>query len=102
QSSLVPSRQTLNTLRLSTRHLTQAQYGYAETLLTFIILSSIVLRFGIGEALLRVWFDDDDAQRRDRLGGAASGFTFVTTTLVAGLALVFSEPLSRLILATDD
>jgi O-antigen/teichoic acid export membrane protein len=90
------------TLPLYTRHLTRTQYGYAETLLTFIILASIVLRFGIGEALLRFWFDDDDAERRDRLARTATGFTFVATTISAAVTLVFAGPLSKLILVRAD
>ena len=66
-SSLVAGFLALFTLPLYTRHLTQAQLGYAETLLTAIILASILLRFGIGEAFVRFWFDDDDALHRDRL-----------------------------------
>jgi O-antigen/teichoic acid export membrane protein len=90
------------TLPLYTRHLTQSQYGYAETLLTFILLLSIVLKFGIGEALLRFWFDDADPKRRDRLAKTASGFIFTTTTIVALLALAFAGPLSQAILVKQD
>ena len=52
-SSLVAGFLALFTLPLYTRHLTSAQLGYAETLLTAIILVSILLRFGIGEAFVR-------------------------------------------------
>ena len=38
------------TLPLYTRSLSPADYGYAETLLTAIILASILLRLGIVEA----------------------------------------------------
>jgi O-antigen/teichoic acid export membrane protein len=101
-ASLLSATLAIVTLPLYTRNLTRAQYGYAETLLTFILLASIVLKFGIGEALLRFWFDDDDPQRRNRLARTASGFTFVTTTVVAILGLVFAGPLSQAILATQD
>src|ERR671932_2761874 len=60
-SSLVAGFLALFTLPLYTRHLTRAELGYAETLLTAIILVSILLRFGIGEAFARFWFDDEDA-----------------------------------------
>jgi O-antigen/teichoic acid export membrane protein len=101
-ASFLSAALALITLPLYTRHLTEAQYGYAETLLTFIILASIVLRFGIGEALLRFWFDDDDPQRRNRLARTASGFIFLTTTIVSLVALAFAGPLSQLILAHED
>ena len=65
-----PGFLALFTLPLYTHHLTKAQLGYAETLLTAIILASIVLRFGVGEAFVRFYFDDDDAARRDRLARA--------------------------------
>ena len=66
-SSLVAGFLALFTLPLYTHHLTKAELGYAETLLTAIILVSIVLRFGMGEAFVRFYFDDDDLPRRDRL-----------------------------------
>ena len=54
-SSLVAAFLALFTLPLYTRHLTRAELGYAETLLTAIILVSILLRFGIGEAFVRFY-----------------------------------------------
>ena len=47
------------TLPLYTRKLSLADLGVAETVLTFIILGSIVLRGGLGEALIRLWFTED-------------------------------------------
>jgi O-antigen/teichoic acid export membrane protein len=84
-SSLVAGFLALFTLPLYTRHLTRADLGYAETLLTAIILVSILLRFGIGEAFVRFYFDDADPARRDRLARTATSFVLVTTT-AAGLA----------------
>ena len=46
----------LVTLPLYTRALTRSDFGIAETLLTFIILASILLRFGLGEAFVRFYF----------------------------------------------
>ena len=69
-SSLVAGFLAIFTLPLYTRHLTRAELGYAETLLTAIILVSILLRFGVGEAFVRFWFDDADAGRRPGAGGA--------------------------------
>ena len=57
----------LFTLPLYTRHLSEADFGYAETLLTLVILTSILLRFGMGEAFVRFWFDDEHPGRRRRL-----------------------------------
>ncbi|MDX6723552.1 MAG: hypothetical protein QOD73_1956, partial [Solirubrobacteraceae bacterium] len=80
-SSVVAAALALFTLPLYTRHLTRADLGYAETLLTAIILVSILLRFGIGEAFVRFWFDDEDAARRDRLARTTTGFVLMTTTI---------------------
>lgn len=92
----------LITLPLYTAHLTPTQYGYAETLLTFIILSSILLRMGVGEAIVRFWFDDADHARRLEVARTTTSFAAATTTAVAVVALIFAEPLSQALLQTDD
>ena len=51
-------------LPIYTRHLTRADYGTAELLLTTIILVSIVLRLGLGEAFVRFHYLDADVERR--------------------------------------
>ena len=92
----------LITLPLYTGHLTPTEYGYAETLLTFIILMSILLRMGIGEAVVRFWFDDDDHARRIDVARTTTSFAAATTTVAALLGLVFAAPLSDLLLDTHD
>jgi O-antigen/teichoic acid export membrane protein len=101
-SSLVAGFLALFTLPLYTRHLTREELGYAETLLTAIILVSILLRFGIGEAFVRYWFDDDDAHRRGGLARTTTSFVLVTSTLAALAAVLLAGPLSRLLLGTRD
>jgi len=101
-SSLVAGFLALFTLPLYTRHLTSAQLGYAETLLTAIILVSILLRFGIGEAFVRFWFDDADAQRRARLARTTTSFVLVTSTVAGLVAVVLAGPLSRVLLGIHD
>jgi O-antigen/teichoic acid export membrane protein len=101
-SSLVAGFLALFSLPLYTRHLTRAELGYAETLLTAIILVSILLRFGVGEAFIRYWFDDDDAGRRRRLARTTTSFVLATSTVVALLAVAVAGPLSRLLLGTED
>jgi O-antigen/teichoic acid export membrane protein len=97
----------LITLPLYTRHLgthkqgTEA-YGAAETLLTAVILSSILLRVGVGEAFIRFYFDDHDQQRRARIARTATAAVAWTTTVAALLALVFAAPLSQLLLGFRD
>src|SRR3979409_565691 len=78
--SIVSSVLALVTLRLYTGHLTADDYGYAENLLTAIIFASILLRFGMGEALLRFWFDDDDPHRRVALARTATAWAFWRST----------------------
>lgn len=101
-SSVLSSALAVVTLPLYTRHLTTADYGYAETLLTFIILTSIVLRLGVGEAFVRYWFDDDDAERRIRLARVATGSVLLASTVATLAALAIAGPLARLLLNTHD
>jgi O-antigen/teichoic acid export membrane protein len=101
-SSLVAGFLALFTLPLYTRHLTEAELGYAETLLTAIILMSIVLRFGVGEAFVRFYFDDDDPQRRERLARRTVSFVLVTSTVAALIGVALAGPLSRALLRIDD
>ena len=66
------------------------------------ILASILLRVGVGEAFIRFYFDDDDRVRRERIARTATATVAWTTTVAALLALVFAGPLSRLILGFRD
>ena len=51
------------------------------------ILSSILLRVGVGEAFIRFYFDDEDGERRDRIARTATAAVAWTTTLAALLAV---------------
>ena len=57
-----PRRIALVTLPLYTRHVSAAGYGADNSLLTAVILSSIFLRVGVGEAFVRFYFDDEDSR----------------------------------------
>jgi O-antigen/teichoic acid export membrane protein len=92
----------LLTLPLYTRHLSTEAYGAAETLLTAVILVSILLRAGVGEAFIRFYFDDDDQARRERIARTATATVAWTTTLVSLLCLAFAGPLSLLVLPFRD
>lgn len=89
-------------LPLYTRALTRGDYGVAETLLTFIILVSIPLRLGLGEAFVRFWFDDEDPAHRRRVSKVVSGTVFVTTTTASLILLLFAGELSELLLDERD
>jgi O-antigen/teichoic acid export membrane protein len=101
-SSLVAGVLAVFTLPLYTRHLTRAELGYAETLLTAIILVSIVLRLGVGEALVRFWFDDEDAERRRRLARTVTGAVLCVSTLAALVGLAVAGAISEALLDTRD
>ena len=101
-ASILSAAFAVLTLPLYTRSLTPSDYGYAETLLTFIILTSILLRLGLGEAFVRFWFDDEDPARRRRLAQTTTATVALTSVAVGGLGLVFAGPLSRLLLGRED
>jgi O-antigen/teichoic acid export membrane protein len=86
------------TLPLYTRHVSSGEYGAYNSLLTAVILSSIFLRVGLGEAFVRFYFEDEDPVRRARIARTATATVAWTTTVAALLALVFAGPLSRLLL----
>ncbi|HTA13800.1 MAG TPA: oligosaccharide flippase family protein [Solirubrobacteraceae bacterium] len=90
------------TLPLYTRHVSSEGYGAYNTLLTAVILSSIVLRLGVGEAFVRFYFTDSDEQRRSRIARTATATVAWTTTLAALAAVAFSSELSQLILGFED
>ena len=92
----------LITLPLYTHHLSPEAYGAAETLLTAVILASILLRVGIGEAFIRFYFDDTDTARRDRIARTATATVAWTTTLAAIIVAIFATQVSELILNFKD
>jgi O-antigen/teichoic acid export membrane protein len=100
-SSVLSAVLALVTLPLYTRALTRSDFGVAETLLTFIILASILLRFGLGEAFVRFHFQTPE-QDRAGLARTTTAAVLLTTTACALLAAALAGPLSRLILGFED
>ena len=92
----------LVTLPLYTRHLSPSSYGAAESLLTAVILSSILLRVGLGEAFIRFYFDDEDGARRDRIARSVTAAVAWTTTVASLLVVAFAGQVSRALLGQDD
>jgi O-antigen/teichoic acid export membrane protein len=90
------------TLPLYTRHVSTEGYGAYNSLLTAVILASIVLRLGVGEAFVRFYFTDEDEQRRTRIARTATATVAWTTTIATLVCFAFSSELSRLILGFDD
>jgi O-antigen/teichoic acid export membrane protein len=92
----------LITLPLYTRHVGTKSYGAAESLLTAVILASILLRVGVGEAFIRFYFDDADPARRDRITRSATATVAWTTTVASLVAVAFAGNLSKLLLGQHD
>jgi O-antigen/teichoic acid export membrane protein len=92
----------LVTLPLYTHNLSPEAYGAAEALLTAVILASILLRLGVGEAFIRFYFDDRDVARRERIARTATATVAWTTTVAALLVAAFAGQISRLLLSFYD
>ncbi len=90
------------TLPLYTRHVSTAGYGTYNSLLTAVILFSILLRLGVGEAFVRFYFTDTDEARRTRIARTATATVAWTTTVASLLAVAFASQLSRLLLGYTD
>jgi O-antigen/teichoic acid export membrane protein len=92
----------LFTLPLYTRHVSSGEYGAYNTLLTSVILASIFLRVGLGEAFVRFYFEDEDRARRERIARTVIATVAWTSTIAALLALAFAGPLSHVLLGYRD
>ena len=100
-SSVVSAALALVTLPLYTRALSRADFGVAETLLTFIILASILLRLGLGEAFVRFYFQTAE-EDRDRLARTTTATVLLATTATAVAAAALAGPLSSLLLGFEE
>jgi len=89
-------------LPVYTRHLSRADYGVAELIGTLVILVSILVRAGIGEAFVRFWYSDEDAARRDALARRAVLFLVAATSAAAALLAALAAPLSQVVLVHRD
>jgi len=83
-------------LPLYTRYLTPADYGAAEVMFAAIVSASIVVRFGVIEAVLRFYYKDDE--RPDQVVATSFATLFWASTLAALLALPFAGPVSEALL----
>src|SRR3954451_7303056 len=101
-SSIISKLFAVALLPIYTRHLTRGDYGAAEVLLAWVVASSIVLRLGIIEALLRFYYSSEERRRRDEVVATAAVFLLATTTIGVLLALPFAGPLSELFLGHRD
>ncbi|HEV2753829.1 MAG TPA: lipopolysaccharide biosynthesis protein [Solirubrobacteraceae bacterium] len=101
-ASVVSGLVALVTIPLYTGVLTPAEYGLAESLLVFIILASILLRAGLGEAVVRMWFEEEDRVRREHLGRTVTATVLLASSAVALAGAAVAQPLSRALLGVDD
>ena len=83
-------------LPLYTRYLTPADYGAAEVMFAAIVSASIIVRFGLIEAVLRFYYKDDEDP--DRVVASSFAGLFWLSTLGALLALPFATPISEALL----
>ena len=84
-------------LPVYTSRIAPAGYGIVETLTTFVVFVSIVVRFGIIESFLRFYFVDEDPARRDALARRSVLFLAATTTVACAILVVPAAPLARLV-----
>jgi O-antigen/teichoic acid export membrane protein len=83
-------------LPLYTRYLTTADYGAAEVMFASVVAASIVVRFGLIEAVLRFYYKDGEDP--DRVVASSFAALFWFSTLGALVALPFATPLSEALL----
>jgi O-antigen/teichoic acid export membrane protein len=83
-------------LPLYTRYLTTEDYGAAEVMFAAIVSASIVVRFGLIEAVLRFYYKDDEDP--DRVVASSFAGLFWLATVGALVALPFATPISEALL----
>jgi O-antigen/teichoic acid export membrane protein len=84
-------------LPLYTRYLTTEDYGAAEIMFAAVVSASIVVRFGLIEAILRFYHKDDEDP--ERVVAATFAGLFWLATIGALIALPFAQPISEALLS---
>ncbi|CAN5491563.1 oligosaccharide flippase family protein [soil metagenome] len=99
-SSILSKLIAVALLPLYTRYLSPSDYGAAEVLITGVIATSIVLRLGVIEALLRFYYKPGE----DPDGVVSTGFASLLWSTTIGLAVLLplAEPISQLVLDRSD
>jgi O-antigen/teichoic acid export membrane protein len=87
-------------LPVYTAYLTPSDYGAAEVMLASVVAGSIVVRFGVIEAILRFYY----LAGEDRRAVVASAFAALlwTSTAAAAICLALAGPISELLLGSED
>jgi O-antigen/teichoic acid export membrane protein len=84
-------------LPVYTGRIAPAGYGIVETLATFVIFASIVIRFGVIESFLRYYFSDAERKRQDALVRRSMLFLIATTTVACVALVIPAGPMAHLI-----
>jgi O-antigen/teichoic acid export membrane protein len=87
-------------LPLYTRYLTKEDYGAAEVLFAAVVTASIIVRFGLIEAILRFYYLPEEDGRK--VASSTFAGLFWLSTLGALIALPFAAPLSELLLPNPE
>jgi O-antigen/teichoic acid export membrane protein len=87
-------------LPLYTRYLSPEDYGAAEVLFSAVVAASIVIRFGLIEAILRFYYLDEE-DPREVVRSTFAGL-FWLSTAGALLALPFADLIADLLLPLDE
>jgi len=101
-SDVVSKPLALLLLPVYTRHLTSADYGVAELIGAAVVLLSIVVRLGIGEAFVRYHYEQLDVAGRDALARRSVRTLLAVSTLVCVAVAWFAGPISELLLGRED
>ena len=99
-SSIVSKLVAVFLLPLYTAYLTPSDYGAAEVMLATVVAASIVIRFGVIEALLRFYYLA--SERPERVVSTSFAALFWTATAGAAVGLALAEPISELLLDRSD
>jgi O-antigen/teichoic acid export membrane protein len=86
-------------LPLYTRYLSPEDYGAAEVLFSAVVAASIVIRFGLIEAILRFYYKDDEDP--DEVVASTFAGLFWLSTAGALIALPFAGLIADLLLPLD-
>ena len=95
-ASIVSKLIAVALLPLYTRYLTPADYGAAEVMFAAVVSASIIVRFGILEALLRFYYKEGEDPARVVSTSFAALFWFAT--IAALIALPFAGSISEALL----
>ncbi len=95
-ASIVSKLIAVALLPLYTRYLTTADYGAAEVMFAAVVSASIVVRFGLIEALLRFYYKDEEDPAR--VVSTSFATLFWVSTAAALAALPFATPIAEALL----